>query len=222
MHSRAFRIYRGLAGTVLAAVILVLPSPSLASFSGQNGRVFYEQEGDIWSVNPDGSGAVDLTLGNTGSEQRPSPSSDGRHVVYQAFSGEGWYVGHGWNIFSMNADGSNQVQLTKTEEPVINFEPSFSPDGSKIVFMRRGFPSGEQDIWVIDANGTGAVNLTHSPGVNEFDPEFSPDGTSIVYIRPIRRTAEAQRYGRVQQRHLGHERQRLEPQTVDRNEPHDL
>ncbi len=82
----------------------------------------------------------------------------------------------------MNADGSNQVHLTNTEEPVINFEPSFSPDGSKIVFMRRGLPSGEQDIWVIDANGTGAVNLTHSPGVNEFAPEFSPDGTSIVYI----------------------------------------
>jgi Tol biopolymer transport system component len=173
-----------LAVAALAAVVLVLPNFSLATFSGQNGKVFYEKDGDIWSVNPDGTGAVDLTPGNTFPEQRPSPSADGRHVVFQAFSGGGWYIGRGWNIFSMNADGSNQVDLTNTEEPVINFEPSFSPDGSKIVFMRQGLSGGDRDIWVMDANGTGAVNLTNSPGVNETEPEFSSDGTKIVYVKP--------------------------------------
>ena len=166
----------------MAAVVLALPSASFASFSGQNGKVFYEQNGDIWSVDPDGTGAINLTPGDTSieqrnsSEQRPSPSADGRHVAFQAFRG------HGWNIYSMNADGSNQVDLTKTEEPVINFEPSFSPDGSKILFMRQVFPIGQQDIWIIDADGTGAVDLTNSPGLNEIAAEFSPDGTKIVYI----------------------------------------
>ena len=168
------------------------PASAPAAFSGQNGKVFYEKYGDIWSVNPDGTDDVDLTPGKpSSSEQRPSASADGRHVVFQTFTNEGWYVGRGWNIFSMNADGSNRVNLTKTEAPVINFEPSFSPDGSKIVFMRGVSTGGAQDsekdmwakdIWVIDANGTGAVNLTNSPGVNETAPEFSPDGTRIVYI----------------------------------------
>jgi Tol biopolymer transport system component len=184
-----------LAGAALAAVVLVLPNFSLASFGGQNGKVFYEKEGDIWSVNPDGTGAVDLTPGTIGAEQRPSPSADGRHVVFQTFTNEGWYVGRGWNIFSMNADGSNEVNLTKTEDPVINFEPSFSPDGSKIVFMRQRPPDGDQDIWVIDANGTGAVELTNSPGINETEPEFSPDGTKIVYVSADPKPIGTDKYG---------------------------
>lgn len=166
-----------MAVAVLAAVVLVLPNFSLASFGGQNGKVFYEKDGEIWSVNSDGTDAVDLTPGNTtSSEQRPSPSADGQHVVFQVAHAEAW------NIFSMNADGSNQVDLTNNSAPVANLEPSFSPDGSKVVFMRRGLPAGEQDIWVMDANGSGAVDLTNSPGLNETAPEFSPDGTRIVYI----------------------------------------
>jgi TolB protein len=159
----------------LAAVVLVLPSFSLASFSGLNGKVFYEKNGDIWSITPDGTGAVDLTPGYYVSEQRPFPSADGQHVVFQTFRNRGW------NIFSMNADGSNQVAITNTREPVVNFDPGFSPDGSKVVFMRRS-AAGAQDIWVVNASGTGTVNLTDSPAVNERAPEFSPDGTKIVYL----------------------------------------
>jgi Tol biopolymer transport system component len=174
-----------LAVAALLAIALVLPNFSSASFGGQNGKVFYDKDGDIWSINSDGTGAVDLTPGNTFPEQRPSPSADGQHVIFQALSGGDWYTDPSWNIFSMNADGSNQVNLTNTEEPVINFEPSFSPDGSKIAFMRQGLPDGDQDIWVMDANGTGAVDLTNSPGINETAPEFSSDGTRIVYIKPV-------------------------------------
>jgi Tol biopolymer transport system component len=187
-----------LAGVALATVVLISPSFSSASFSGHNGKVFYAQNGDIWSANPDGTGAVDLTAGGVGSEQRPSPSADGRSVVYQALRG-GWGPDRGWNIYSMKADGSNRVNLTNTEEPVLNFEPSFSPDGSKIVFMRQSLPVGDQDIWVIEADGTGAINLTNSPGLNETAPEFSPDGTKIVYIstepKPIGKDKEGHDYG---------------------------
>jgi TolB protein len=165
-------------GLAIAALGLVLALPSLSSgsFSGSNGKVFYERGSDVWSINPDGTGALDLTPGETFSEQRPSASADGAHVVFQT------YRDGGWNIFEMNADGSNQVNLTNTKDPVLNFEPAFSPDGSKVVFMRQGLTPGEQDIWQVDTNGTGAVDLTNSPGVEETSPEFSPDGTKIVYI----------------------------------------
>jgi hypothetical protein len=62
---------------------------------------------------------------------------------------------------------------------VVNFEPAWSPDGSKVAFMRQA--AGVQDIWVVDANGTNPVDLTKTTEANETSPEFSPDGTKIVY-----------------------------------------
>ena len=172
---------RRLSGLILAALAaLALAAASSASFPGANGKVFYEQnvegtsETDVFSVNPDGGGALDLTAANGYSEERPATSADGQHVAFQSFRDEGW------NIFSMNADGSNQVDLTNTKSPVVNFEPTWSPDGTKVTFMRQA--GGQQDLWSVDANGANAVNLTQSPGVNETAPEFSPDGTKIVYV----------------------------------------
>jgi hypothetical protein len=175
------RLTIGLVGAAAVAA-LVLATAAPASFPGTNGKIFYEEhvegtsETDVFSIDPNGAGALDLTAANGFSEERPAASADGRHVAFQSYRDEGW------NVFSMNADGAGQLDLTNTKEPVINFEPAWSPDGSQVVFMRQGLTPGEQDIWVVDANGTNAVDLTKSPGVNETSPEFSPDGTKILYI----------------------------------------
>jgi Tol biopolymer transport system component len=176
---------RRLIGLAVSALLLLVFAPSAsATAPGANGKIYYQgpQSGedgpaDIYRVNPDGGEPQDLTSGNGFSEERPNVSADGRHVVFQSFRDEGW------NIFSMNADGSSQVDLTNTLDPVINFEPTWSPDGSKVVFMRQNLTPGEQDLWSVNANGTGAVNLTESPGAYETSAEFSPDGMKIVYVR---------------------------------------
>ncbi len=120
--SYAARCLIGLAVALLA--ILILPGSVLATAPGANGKIYYQgpQSGetgptDIFSINPDGSEALDLTSGNGLSEERPNVSADGQHVVFQSFRDDGW------NIFSMNADGSNQVDLTNTEfEPTTNHQ----------------------------------------------------------------------------------------------------
>lgn len=54
-----------------------------------------------------------------------------------------------------------------------NENPSWSPDGSKIVFMSDR--DGNHEIYSMNADGSGQTRLTNSPGRDEF-PAWSPDG----------------------------------------------
>ncbi len=180
---------RALIGPAVALLaIVILPGAAVATAPGTNGKIYYQgpQSGedgpsDIFRVNADGSEPQDLTAGNGFSEERPNVSADGAHVAFQSFRDEGW------NIFSMNADGSNQIDLTNSQyEPnkIINFEPTWSPDGTRVAFMRQSkFVGEEQDIWAMGSNGAAPVDLTQTTGAYEAAPEYSPDGSKIVYIR---------------------------------------
>jgi Tol biopolymer transport system component len=70
------------------------------------------------------------------------------------------------------ANGTEKLLTTATGGAVA---PSFSPDGSRIAYA-----SGA-DIWVMHADGTHKVNLTHN-AKNNADPTWSPDGTKIAFV----------------------------------------
>ena len=76
-------------------------------------------------------------------------------------------------------------QLTPT--PQVGFQdvaPAWSPKGSRIAFARGEFSSGRRlttDIWVMKADGTDAVQLTHNGAST--DPAWSPDGAQIAYTQ---------------------------------------
>ncbi len=77
----------------------------------------------------------------------------------------------------MNADGSNQTRLTNN--PAFDFQPSFSPDGSKIAFVSDR--DGNFEIYEMNADGTSQTRLT-SNTASEFSPSFSPDGNKIRFV----------------------------------------
>jgi dipeptidyl aminopeptidase/acylaminoacyl peptidase len=79
-------------------------------------------------------------------------------------------------IYVMNSDGSNQINLT--DNSVFDGDPSFSPNGAKIAFM--SFRDGNPEIYVMKADGNNQTRLTNAPGTDG-DPSFSPDGNRIVF-----------------------------------------
>jgi len=135
---------------------------------------------DVYIMDIDGSNVERLTKTGT-NEVRCSWSPDGRRVVYDSYSARD-------GILVVNDDGSHRLRLIANSQKVAHASPSWSPDGSKIVFI-KGFPGKKgmekTDIYVMDVDGGNVKQLTRTTGENEWLPSWSPDGTKIVYYRAL-------------------------------------
>ncbi len=83
-------------------------------------------------------------------------------------------------VFTSNADGSNQQQITKYGQA--NWAPNFLPDSKTIIFCsnheyKRGFPF---NMYTINANGSNLQKVSRDKGFDAF-PMFSPDGKKILF-----------------------------------------
>ncbi len=77
----------------------------------------------------------------------------------------------------MNPDGSDLTQLTNGRH--IDSNPSWSPDGSRIVFSCFDSPA---NLFLINADGTGSSKLAHATGRDwQMYPEWSPNGHTIAF-----------------------------------------
>ena len=150
---------------------------------------------DIFVMNADGSGKINLTNTQSNlSETDPAWSPDGTRIAYtRSFCDPN---GGGADcVFVMNADGTNQTNLTPEvtlpqcpNQPGYfhkgaSEDPNWSPDGTKIAFEGTVIcPHGSgTDIWVMDANGGNKINLTDDNSTGDHQPVFSPDGTELAF-----------------------------------------
>jgi Tol biopolymer transport system component len=90
------------------------------------------------------------------------------------------YGGNTSQIWVMNPDGSNQHELTSLGS---NWRPSWSPDGSKIVFVSNRGGTGNADVYVMNADGSNQHAITTMG--ETWAPRWSPDGTRIVFAHFI-------------------------------------
>lgn len=82
-------------------------------------------------------------------------------------------------LFLMNADGTNQRQIT--HNGAANFCPYFMNDGKRLIFASNVNAEGFQfDLWTIGKDGQGIERITTAPGFDGF-PVFSPDGQYLVW-----------------------------------------
>lgn len=91
----------------------------------------------------------------------PTFSPDGTRIAWASMSENG--VGDPSNgIWIMRADGSDKRQLTRRdgERRTYAFAPSWSPDGSRIVYGGYSADSDTYTLWVVNADGTNDRALT--------------------------------------------------------------
>jgi len=147
---------------------------------GSNGKIAYGRFAgplsDVYTINPDGTGTINLTNTPSASEAEPSWSPTGARIVFS------FCISSSCDIGVMNADGSGLANLTNS--PGMNREqrPAFSPDGQLIAYDRDSAGGVRPSIWVMNQDGTNQHALTTNTAPDsDFTPDFSPDGNTITY-----------------------------------------
>jgi Tol biopolymer transport system component len=139
----------------------------------------------IFTMNADGTDRTEITALNDSywAMWRPlSWSPDGGRIAFHDSSA----VSTGIDIFVVNLDGSGRQNLT-ADHAHLDLTPTWSPDGSKILFSRNDVypPSGYGGtmLHTINVDGTNLTRLVNgfADGWNEDFPDWSPAVNKIVY-----------------------------------------
>ncbi|HEY6143515.1 MAG TPA: DPP IV N-terminal domain-containing protein [Flavobacterium sp.] len=105
------------------------------------------------------------------------PSANENKILFDA------NIGNNSHLFTMNIDGTNEKQITNFTDGtnyVSTYEGSWSPDGTKIIFLSNKDKDGGSKIYTINSDGTNLVRINHNAR-DEDSPKFSPDGKKIVF-----------------------------------------
>ena len=178
---RAARIRLGLTAVILMVAGFTLPSvgPAAATFPGANGRIAFGDfnTGQIYAVNPDGTGFVQLThVGDGEFAGTPRWSPDGKHIAFASnMSGP-------WRLWVMDANGSSLSMLAIDKRGVNVFTPTYTPNGRRLLFSRCRHEGCA--LFSVRTDGTNRQALTpFRLEVVDLHPSVSPNGRRIAFQR---------------------------------------
>ena len=177
----------GIAEIELVRLVNITNTPGTAeanpAWSPDGSKIVFSSGGDytcgggglsLWVMNADGSSRTLLHPSVSGVNLNLTDwSPDGTRIVYcQDDINDP-------EIWVMNADGTNDHKLGSGSGAYRG--PRWSPDGHKIVFMKRIDPYRD-NIWVMDADGSNETQLTFG-NLGDGWPTWSPDGEKIMFHR---------------------------------------
>jgi Tol biopolymer transport system component len=87
----------------------------------------------------------------------------------------------GSQVWSVNSDGTDPQQLTHVAAPAEAGGPDVSSDGARVLYVSNA--SGQFQVWVMRANGTGQHRLVRDPQHDAFVPRWSADGQHLLFTR---------------------------------------
>jgi Tol biopolymer transport system component len=151
----------------LSATQIVIAPPPLTGTV-----VFHRQAGNsnqIFTVDLSTGGTTQLTT--DGDNVEPSWSPYGKQIAYASDQGEKF------ELWLMNADGSDKRQLTHND--FNDWSANWSPDGNELVYVSSEVPYSH--IYILDIASGKSTRVLDTPG-NEGAPKWSPDGSKIIYM----------------------------------------
>jgi Tol biopolymer transport system component len=86
---------------------------------------------------------------------------------------------HAEDVYVVDADGTGLRKVTN--DSAAEFDPTWSPDGTRIAYRHQAADDRSTDIYVIGADGSGARNVSGDDGTADWGPAWSPDGTWIAW-----------------------------------------
>jgi TolB protein len=176
------------AAVVVAVVSAVVAVPALGTAPGKNGQIAYAKFPRLWVINTDGTGARQLPHLKGSEDSDPDWSPNGSRVAFDRCADR-------CEIWLMRRDGTGVKRLgpnclrSRSNSCKDRGFPAWSPDGKRIAFGQATLERGKlkfAEIYVMNADGTGARQVTHLTGatpstIDVLRPAWSPNGKQLVF-----------------------------------------